>query len=868
MFGIEGSIESLAWDPQRRGFWIGHSRGLAAVIEGRPRFFRPEEGLGSPVISVVRVRRTGDVLVGTRGAGLLTLRDGRFHSLSTSDGLPSNDVRSLCEDRDGNLWIGTSGGLVRLSRGRISVLTANEGLPHNGVSALFEDGEGNLWIGTAGGGLARLKDGIFTSYTAHEGLPDDSTNVVIETSDRSIWVGTDSGLARLAGGRVTAFGTADGLPHNRVMALAEDPRGGLWVGTEAGLVRWDGARLRPDPAAAALTRAVPERLWAYSLLHRAESLWLVGPEVLRTALDGRSVVHTRRREGGPVMGNFLFADSHDRLWCGSYSGLLLLDESGESTTHTIYETKDRASRGVVYAGHADRDGSLWLATRDRGLAHFRDGQVTLYGVAEGLPANQLFSVLEDESGHLWMSSARGIFRVAKAELAAFEAGTATRLHWVTYGISDGLKSDESKFFGAPSAWKARDGRLWFATRRGVSVVDPRAIVHDTAPTPVLVQAVVANHERTTNLEGLVLPPGTRDLEIQYAGLTLSAPERIRFRYRLEGRDPEWVEAGGRRAAYYTNLDPGDYLFRVSATNADGAWGDTQAELRFTLARRFYQTTWWRLSLGAFLACAVAGVYRLRVAQLRARERRLARKVDERTEDLRREIAEHKRTEARLEAERDLRLAAMERETVAEERARIARELHDSLAQNFAGVSLQLQAVAADLPADGNAPRASLDLARRMLRHCQTEARRAVWDLRSPVGDSRPLRKSLEQLVARLEHPGGPVVDLQVEPADATLRPLQQRHVLRIVEEALVNAVTHGQARSIAVACLVREDQLELEIRDDGCGFSPEQGGGAAAGHFGLLGMQERAGKLGARLAVVSRPDEGTRVRLLFPRGQP
>ena len=604
------STHALSVDPTSGTLWIAHSRGVFAVSDGRGRLFSRKDGLSTDLASCVHVTRKGEVWVGTRGGGLNLKEQAGFRAITTRDGLPSDNVLAVHEDRDGSIWVGTTAGLARLTSGRLSAISSEQGLPHDGISALFEDTDGSLWIGTQGGGLARLRDGVFTSYTSREGLADDSVNAVLESRDGSIWVATDAGLSRLRGGQVTRLGRAEGLPDLRVLTLWEDTDdGGLWVGTEAGVALFQGGRFVRHPAIAALADSVPGRLWVRGVRVHRGRLWVGGAEVRHVALNGGPVSVVRRRDGSGLAFTSFVEDSSGALWIGSWNGLLSLDGGEDAVAHELYRTRDGGSQGVVFGGLGDREGSLWIATRDRGLFRLRAGRWSSYGVAEGMPANDVYGVLEDGQGHLWMSTGRGIARVAKRDLDELDRKAVSRARFVVFTASDGLKSAESRFYGQPAAWKSSDGRLWFCTKRGVAVVDPQRAGRPLTPTRVVIQEVRSSAHRYAGSGEITLPPGETEIEIRYAGLDLAAPDKIRFRYILDGWDSDWVDAGRRRTARYARLSPGRYTFRAIASDAHGVFSHKGGSLTLRLLPRFHERLWVRalmllVLLGGAAAAAV------------------------------------------------------------------------------------------------------------------------------------------------------------------------------------------------------------------------------------------------------------------------
>jgi signal transduction histidine kinase len=421
-------------------------------------------------------------------------------------------------------------------------------------------------------------------------------------------------------------------------------------------------------------------------------------------------------------------------------------------------------------------------------------------------------VLEDGSGHLWLSSKTGIFEVALA-------GSAV----TAYGTADGMNIRECSGGGHPAAWKLTDGSLWFATLDGVSVIEPAHAPENRVPPPVVIEKILAN-DRGLNPEGdLTLKPGISRLEFQYIGLSFAAPQKVQYRYRLQGFDRGWIEAGTRRAAFYTNLPPGRYRFQVMAANNDGVWSTSGAAFDLRLLPHYYQT-WWFYSAVA-LALLVLGylIYRWRVLQVEAQWSAVLR-----------------------------------------ERGRIAREIHDTLAQGFVGVSVQLEVVARLLASSAEAARQPLDQARDLVRASIAEARTSIWNLRSQPSEADDLPSRLSRSCNRMASGSESKVYLQVK---GTYRPVERKieeELLRIGQEAVANAVRHAAAARIEVQLIYEAARVSLRVEDDGRGFAP--GAGGRPGHYGIRGMRERAGEIDAALVLESRPGEGTRVIVEAPVG--
>ncbi len=641
-----------AFAEDRHGaLWMATEEGLGKLSAGVVRLYTTADGLTHKDIRALFLDRQGALWIGTDGGGLDRLAHGAITALTAKDGLPHDLVRSLHGDAAGNLFVGTwGGGLGRLSNGRLTAITAREGLASDQIWTIYEDREGSLWVGTDAGGLHRFKDGAFTAMTTREGLTNDVAMSLLEDRSGALWVGTyGGGLDRLApDGTVTAFTTANGLPHDTVQALHEGRDGTLWIGTSGGGL----GRLSRGTLTALTTRDGLTSDLVRSLLEdRAGTLWIGTDGGGLCRLRDGTITAVTPRDGSPFdVVLCLLEDRSGNLWIGTDGGGLGLLSNGRLTART---TREGMSNDIVSALHEDRDGTLWIGTSGGGLGRLKGGRLAWVSRKEGLFDDTVFSILEDDAGQLWMSCNKGIFRASRQELEDVMDGKRPAVASIAYGTADGMKSAECNA-GTPAGWKARDGRFWFGTLRGAVAVDPRRVAGNPLPPPVVIEEVLVDGRLSARAGPLRLPAGTRSVEVHYTGLSLLSPSRVRFRYQLAGFDPEWVDAGTRRTAYFTNLPHGEYSFRVKACNNDGLWNEEGASLAFTVEPRFHETGLFRL-LAALAAVAVPyGAYRARLWRVRARERELVALVEERTRNLR---AEKERTEAALaEAEEHERRA--------------------------------------------------------------------------------------------------------------------------------------------------------------------------------------------------------------------
>jgi len=622
--------------------WFGTHAGLSHLKEGRFTTFATRDGLPDLYVRAVYSDHEGNLWIGTNGGGLSErFKDGRLVTYTVKDGLSSNSVWCMHEDREGSLWIGAGdGGLDRYQNGSFIAYTTKQGLSSNEVWSIYEDREGSLWIGTMGGGLNRLRDGAFTTYTSQEGLSNEIVLPVFEDREGNLWAGTVGGINRIRDGRIISYTAKDGLSNDFVFSICQDLEGNLWVGTRHGLNQFAGGKFKVYTA----KNGLPNDVVMSSYVDRQGALWF-GTRGGLTELKGGKFITYTTRDG--LSSNNVLAIAQDHAgdhWIGTIGGGLNRLSGGRFTT---FSTKNGLSNDVVWSLHADDDGSLWIGTNGGGLNRLKNGKFTTYTTQNGLFDDVVFQILDDGLGNLWMSSNKGIFRVSRRQLDAFAQGSARSISSVAYGTSDGMKSRECNGGFQPAGWKTRDGRLWFPTVKGLTVIDPRSLKVDVLPPPVVVEQLIADKHSFEPTTAARIPPGDGKLEFQYTALTFLSPEKIRFKYILEGFDKDWTEAGSRRAAYYTNVPPGTYRFRVVASNRDGAWNGTGASFEFSLEPHFHQTLWFRFLCGLLVVTSGLGAHRLRVRHLNAREQELSRRVDEHTQELQQEIAERKRAEGDL-----------------------------------------------------------------------------------------------------------------------------------------------------------------------------------------------------------------------------
>ncbi len=624
--GLINDFVRVIREDRAGSLWIGTRGGLSRLKDGAFTNYTSRNGLPADFVRALHEDEDGGLWIGTYGSGLVLLKDGKFRTFSRKDGLPGDRIRSLYGDEQGNLWISTGDGLSLYSRGTFSTYTKRGGLSDNSVNQVFEDEEGTVWAGTNNGGLNRLMRAKIVTFTRENGLPSDTTWPVYEDGKGRMWIGTNAGLCVLKDGELITYTTKDGLSNELINTIYEDGRGNIWIGTEGGgLNLFVNGRFKAFTSRQGLSNDAVRAVCGTA----DGSLWLgtYGGGLCRFR-DGRFTVFTKKDGLSNDIVSGLYTDRKGGLWVMTHSALDLFKDG----RFTSYTTRDGLSNSFVYAVYEDSQGVLWLGTY-AGLTRYKDGVFRKAGAEQGVPGGSIFSILEDGRGSLWLGTRKGISAVRKQELDDVIDGRKKSLSPITLDESDGMESQECVAGAYPPAWKSHDGKLWFPTVKGLAVVEPDGITVNTQPVPVVIQSVIADGESVPRQPPVILSPGRKRLEFHFVALSFAAPEKTRYRFRLGGFENNWVEAGGRRIAIYTNLPPGRYIFRVTASNSDGIWNKDDTAFEFFLRPYFYQTIYFTVLSGLAVILAGIAAFSLRVRRMKARERELVALVKDRTKKL-------------------------------------------------------------------------------------------------------------------------------------------------------------------------------------------------------------------------------------------
>ena len=884
------SVLSLAEDNEER-LWIGTDAGLAILQDGRIQKL-PGAGFldGKPVTALFH-DPAGSIWLGATGVGIYRFREHQFTKLqdSANEAL-LQDPHCLFYDNEQRLWVGA---------GDDSLLCQERGLWHRYrlpshasrpfVKTLAQEPDGAIWAGSPTEGLFYFVGGKLTPLNAANGLSDDHVESLFVDDLGKLWIGAESGLNRLQHQHLRAFGQNEGLGYGAVQGIAEVAPGVIWaVKPKEGLYRWEGqtfSRLTAaglplhDPQVNAILVSRDGSCWVacgrgllrykdpQAVADEFMPAGLNDPDITALAEDAAGCIWAGTRDGNLwrlASGRWLAQSNswgthaitaivpaaHDDLWIATDgSGLFRLN----AATRAKFSTSDGLSSDSIRVLYLDAQRVLWIGTTGGGLCWLKGGRFARFTTREGLPDNTVSQILEDAAGRLWLGGNRGIACVNKRALENLAAGSVTTLYPPVYGLAEGMLSEEctSGFF--PAALKNKAGLLWFSTTKGVVAIDASHFLTGESSPRVTLEEVLVDGEPVAQLPAggaleepnassanspgqLNIPPGRHRLELRYTGLGFDSPEQTRFRYRLEGLDTEWTDAGTRRIALYNYVPPGNYRFHVTACDSDGVWTDRGADLALKVARHFWQIGWVLALASLGLTVSAAGT--VRIMEKRKLQRRLKR----------------------LEQER-----ALERE-----RTRIAQDLHDEMGAKLCRISfLSEHARRIDpLPSELQQQIASISDASREVLHSLDEI---VWAV-NPQNDSlEHLASYIGQYAQDYFQMTGIDCELDI-PAELPQHPLSSQarhHLFLAVHEAFTNILKHSGATRACISVSCSPAGIEIVASDNGRGFVPpaapsgEETNPAETGD-GLRNMQRRLAAIGGRCEVQSQPGQGATIRFLIP----
>jgi len=769
------------------------------------------------ILKTVWVDRQGRLWVGSVD-GLACWTDGKRGSYAANKTFPEKVTTVIHEDRAGQIWVGTYAGLTRRVNGALINWWPGKTGVDDVINTVFEDRENNLWVGGRDG-LYRLSPVRLTSLTMQEGLSGNNVVSLLEDRTGAMWFGLwGNGLACLKDGKFSTITRTNGLTFDNVLSLRESRDGSIWVGMDqarpeslGGLNRLGGTRsnnfIKPEGLFTGPIRVVYE--------DESGAVWIGSSKGLNV-LRGDQLTAYTTTDG--LAGNNITVICQDRaknIWIGTDGGLSRWTGAG----FINLTTSNGLSQNNINSLYEDAAGELWIGTRGGGLNRLKNGKLTSYTMRQGLFSDEVFEVLEDNSGHLWMSCRRGIFRVSRSQFDDLDARRINRINCTTFGREDGLATVQCSGVAKPAGWKSRDGRLWFATIRGAVAVESHITINEQPPTVVVEEIIVDGQKMrpdgSTNgaMRSLEIPPGSGRMEIHYTALSLQSAEKNRFKYQLRNFDEEVVDAGHQRVASYINVPPGWYYFKVIACNNDGVWNEVGTEIAIHMGPHFWQTLWFKAALVALPFLLMALFYRARVARLRELEKL---------------------------------------------RIRIAADLHDDVGSRLTKVAMITELADRETPR-GDPGKAHIQNITRTVRDITRAMDEIVWTI-------NPRNDTLENLANYIFHYAQEYfqdtgvrcrLDLPPDLPDQRIFTEERHNLFMAVKEALNNILKHAAATEVRIALSFTDDQVTIEINDNGRGIAagrPDPTG------EGLTNMRGRLEKIGGEFKLRSRSD-GTTITL-------
>ena len=768
----------------------------------------------------------------------LYLRDGKITEYTEKDGVPPNVLgHNFWEEADGSLWFATGGfsvagvGLVRFKDGKFSRFGLEQGLSNDRIFHVFRDREGTTWLATDKG-LNRLRQQVVTPLSVKDGLIHNEVYPILKARDGSIYVGTVGGLSHYKDGRFTDISvrhkTEIGI--RAVQSLAEDADGNLWIGVIGGLFVLRDGKIEDR------TEIIDQPDTINTILAQKNGAVWFGTEhrgVLQYK-DGKISPVLTASEGLVDNNVKFFHQSGDgSIWIGTYGGISVVEcgtRDANCRVKKSYTTADGLASNSVRSIYEEADGTRWIGTYDGGISRFHDGKFFTFNTGNGLFSDGAFAIVEDKQGRFWITSNQGIYSVDKSDLNAFADGQAPTFTTSGYGKQDGMLNTECNGGRQPSSMVDDQGRIWFPTIEGVAIVSPDLLKENTQAPPVAIETVEIDRAKVNFDEAIRIEPSQAQLDINYTGLSFIKSDQIRFRYKLGGLDPDWIEAGTRRNVSYSHLPPGEYAFTVTAANTYGVWNADGKTVKILVIAPFYKT-WWFAVLAIFTSLGIGFlIYSYRVGQL------------------------NKRNAAQEAFSRKLI------ESQEAERKRIAQEIHDGLGQSLLVIKNRASlGLAAN---ERNKADEQFGEIQESVTEALTEVRVISQNLRPLHLERLGLTSTLEEMIEQLDEASDIEISYDIEHIDGKLTPENEMNLYRIAQESLNNVAKHSGATRAGVTAIIEDERIVMTIKDNGRGFDKE-----TVDHkhgLGLNGMAERAKILGGTLLVESEMDKGTTILINIP----
>ena len=859
--GSFGGAVFALYSDRAGNLWVSAQTGLWRWAPGPPKHYSfPSEAVAphalleddnSALLMATRISSPlGSLVTNSIEAGLKQLVGGEVRDYELPRITGQFKPTCLFRSGDGSLWVGTVQGLLHLHRGKIDRF---DGLSGDVVTSIIEDREGNVWVSTEDG-LDRFREFAVPTISVNQGLSNSAVHVLEATQDGSIWIATADGLNRWQNGHVTVYGKqnvpgqngrggerelivnarvteiANSGLRNTVYSLGQDDRGRLWAGNREGVFYFDHGRFVQVPGVPggtifSIAGDGRGNVWISNL---EQGLFYSAPESAIQNIPWARFGH-----------NYAITLLPDRLqgglWLGFFDGGIAYLKNGQ--IRSAYNVADGLGKGSVRDLQLDSDGAVWAAT-EGGLSRVKDGRITTLTSKKGLPCDDVHWVIEDNDHSLWLNLRCGLVRIVRSELDAWVSDPRRSVQTTVFDSFDGVRSRAAAGRYNRKVTKSLDGRIWFSPLDGVSIIDPRRVPFNKLPPPVYIQQITADDKKYDAAQGLPLPPLVRGLTIDYTALSLVVPEKVRFRYKLEGWDRDWQDAGTRRQAFYMNLAPRKYRFRVIACNNSGVWNEAGTFLDFSVAPLYWQTNWFRTLCVLAFAAIIWAAHRIRVRVLEERQAILERHQSE------------------IDALNQRLMKAQE-----EERIRIAGELHDGVLQQLSALALELATATIELPSDSQ-PKVEVREVEKKLIQVGTEIRQLSHELHPAALQEAGLPAVLSSYCEDFSKLRGIPIAYQADESVEELSPGAALCIYRIAQEALGNVAKHAQAKQVQVRLTLSDGRVRLVVSDDGVGFNPD--GSGKAGGLGLINMRERVRQLNGTFEFDSAPGRGTTVKAEVP----